>query len=198
MRASGARMLELSVTKQLGPFAFAVEATLPSAGVVALFGRSGAGKTSLVNMLAGLLRPDSGRIAVAGRVLFDSAAGIDLPPERRRIGYVFQEGQALSPSRCARQPALWPSPHSAGGAGDQAAGDRRSPRHRPSPRPAAGQSLRRREAAGGHRPGAAEQSAPPAAGRASGGAGCRAQGGDPALHRAAARRARPAYRLCQP
>ena len=86
-------MLELSVTKQLGPFAFAVEATLPSAGVVALFGRSGAGKTSLVNMLAGLLRPDSGRIAVAGRVLFDSAAGIDLAPERRRIGYVFQEGR---------------------------------------------------------------------------------------------------------
>jgi molybdate transport system ATP-binding protein len=93
MRASGARMLELSITKQLGPFAFAVEATLPSAGVVALFGRSGAGKTSLVNMLAGLLRPDSGRIAVAGRVLFDSAAGIDLAPERRRIGYVFQEGR---------------------------------------------------------------------------------------------------------
>jgi molybdate transport system ATP-binding protein len=61
--------------------------------VVALFGRSGAGKTTLVNMLAGLLRPDSGRIAVAGRVLFDSAAGIDLPPERRRIGYVFQEGR---------------------------------------------------------------------------------------------------------
>ena len=86
-------MLELSVRKQLGPFAFAADATLPSAGVVALFGRSGAGKTTLVNMLAGLLRPDSGRIAVAGRVLFDSAAGIDLPPERRRIGYVFQEGR---------------------------------------------------------------------------------------------------------
>ena len=86
-------MLELSVRKQLGPFAFAAEATLPSAGVVALFGRSGAGKTTLVNMLAGLLRPDSGRIAVAGRVLFNSAAGIDLPPERRRIGYVFQEGR---------------------------------------------------------------------------------------------------------
>ncbi|HEY2112404.1 MAG TPA: molybdenum ABC transporter ATP-binding protein [Dongiaceae bacterium] len=86
-------MLELSVTKQLGNFAFAAEATLPSAGVVALFGRSGAGKTTLVNMLAGLLSPDSGRIAVAGRVLFDSAAGIDLPPERRRIGYVFQEGR---------------------------------------------------------------------------------------------------------
>ena len=86
-------MLELAVRKQLGPFAFAADVALPSAGVVALFGRSGAGKTTLVNMLAGLLRPDSGRIAVAGRVLFDSAAGIDLPPERRRIGYVFQEGR---------------------------------------------------------------------------------------------------------
>jgi molybdate transport system ATP-binding protein len=86
-------MLELSLQKQLGSFTFAVEAVLPATGVLALFGRSGAGKTTLVNMLAGLLRPDAGRIAVAGRALFDSAAGIDLPPERRRIGYVFQEGR---------------------------------------------------------------------------------------------------------
>jgi molybdate transport system ATP-binding protein len=86
-------MLELSVRKQLGSFAFAAEAVLPATGVLALFGRSGAGKTTLVNMLAGLLRPDAGRIAIAGRALFDSAAGIDLPPQRRRIGYVFQEGR---------------------------------------------------------------------------------------------------------
>ncbi len=63
------------------------------AGVTALFGRSGAGKTSLVNAIAGLLRPDSGRIAVDGEVLFDSGAGINLPVHRRRIGYVFQEGR---------------------------------------------------------------------------------------------------------
>ncbi len=86
-------MLELSLRKRLGEFAFAADVRLPSQGVLALFGRSGAGKTTLVNMLAGLLRPDSGRISIAGRTLFDSAAGIDLPPERRRIGYVFQEGR---------------------------------------------------------------------------------------------------------
>ena len=95
MRASAAsgEMLEVAVQKHLGSFSVAAEAVLPAAGVLALFGRSGAGKTTLVNMLAGLLRPDAGRIAIAGRALFDSAAGIDLPPERRRIGYVFQEGR---------------------------------------------------------------------------------------------------------
>ena len=95
MRASAAsgEMLEISVEKRLGSFGFAAEAALPASGVLALFGRSGAGKTTLVNMLAGLLRPDAGRIAISGRTLFDSAAGINLPPERRRIGYVFQEGR---------------------------------------------------------------------------------------------------------
>ena len=61
------------------------------AGLVALVGRSGAGKTSVLDMIAGLLRPDAGRIAIAGEVLFDAAAGICLPPESRAIGYVFQD-----------------------------------------------------------------------------------------------------------
>ncbi|MBT3396181.1 MAG: molybdenum ABC transporter ATP-binding protein [Alphaproteobacteria bacterium] len=60
-------------------------------GVTALFGASGAGKTTLINMLAGLERPDTGRIVVGGVVLFDSKSGINLAPERRRLGYVFQE-----------------------------------------------------------------------------------------------------------
>ena len=62
-----------------------------AAGITALWGRSGAGKTSVLDMVAGLVRPDAGRIAVGGRVLFDSAAGINLAPERRGCGYVFQD-----------------------------------------------------------------------------------------------------------
>ena len=62
-------------------------------GVTALFGRSGAGKTSIVTMLAGLRRPREGRIASNGRVLFDSAAGIDLPTASRKVGMVFQEAR---------------------------------------------------------------------------------------------------------
>jgi molybdate transport system ATP-binding protein len=86
-------MLEVRAKHRLGVFQLDVELVAPTGGIVALFGRSGAGKTSLVNMLAGLLRPTEGRIALNGTVLFDSAARIDLPPERRRLGYVFQEGR---------------------------------------------------------------------------------------------------------
>ena len=68
------------------------------AKLTALFGPSGAGKTSVLDMVAGLLRPDRGRIAVAGEVLFDSEAGVNLPPERRACGYVFQDGR-LFPHR---------------------------------------------------------------------------------------------------
>ncbi|WP_048647473.1 molybdenum ABC transporter ATP-binding protein [Nitratireductor soli] len=62
-------------------------------GVTALFGPSGAGKSTLLKMIAGTARPLSGRIVAAGRTLYDSAAGIDLPPERRGIGFVFQEAR---------------------------------------------------------------------------------------------------------
>ncbi|MEQ8256394.1 MULTISPECIES: molybdenum ABC transporter ATP-binding protein [Roseovarius] len=63
------------------------------AGVTALFGPSGAGKSSVVNAIAGLLRPDAGRVALADTVLFDGAQGVHLPAARRRIGYVFQDGR---------------------------------------------------------------------------------------------------------
>lgn len=75
-------------------------------GFVALFGPSGAGKTSVLDMIAGLLRPSRGRIAVAGEVLFDSGAGIDLSPEKRACGYVFQDGR-LFPHRCVRDNLLF-------------------------------------------------------------------------------------------
>jgi molybdate transport system ATP-binding protein len=75
-------------------------------GITALFGPSGAGKTTILNMVAGLIRPDAGRIAVNGQTLFDSAQGIDLPPERRRLGYVFQDGR-LFPHRRVRGNLLY-------------------------------------------------------------------------------------------
>jgi molybdate transport system ATP-binding protein len=86
-------MIEIDVEKRLGAFTLAARFATPAEGITALYGRSGTGKTTLVNMLAGLVRPDRGRIAVAGEVLFSSDKGIDLPPERRRLGYVFQEGR---------------------------------------------------------------------------------------------------------
>lgn len=81
---------EVRVSKRLGDLALDVDLA-SDAAVVALFAPSGAGKTTLLNLVAGLGRPDAGRIAIAGETLFDAAAGVNLPPERRRIGYVFQD-----------------------------------------------------------------------------------------------------------
>jgi molybdate transport system ATP-binding protein len=86
-------MIEVDVRRRVGEFSIDAKFVSESGGITALFGRSGAGKTTLVNMLAGLVKPDNGRIAVDGRVLFDSASGIDLAPEARRLGYVFQESR---------------------------------------------------------------------------------------------------------
>ena len=61
------------------------------AGLVAITGPSGIGKTTLLNCIAGLGHPLSGHVRIGGKTLFDSASGIDLPPERRRAGYVFQD-----------------------------------------------------------------------------------------------------------
>jgi molybdate transport system ATP-binding protein len=85
-------MLTLDVEKRLGDFAVAARFET-AGGVTALFGTSGAGKTTLVNMIAGLIAPDRGRIRLDETVLFDSAARIDVPAHRRRVGYVFQEGR---------------------------------------------------------------------------------------------------------
>jgi len=81
--------LEVDVAKRLGDFrlsaAFAVEGER-----IGVFGPSGSGKSTLMGLLAGLQRADAGRIVIDGEVLFDSAAGINLPPEQRRVGVVFQ------------------------------------------------------------------------------------------------------------
>ena len=85
-------MLRVDVEKQLGEFS--LHATFASEGrVTGQFGASGAGKTTLVNMIAGLLKPDRGTIVVDGDVLDDTAKGIHVPTWRRRIGYVFQDAR---------------------------------------------------------------------------------------------------------
>ncbi|WP_210484997.1 molybdenum ABC transporter ATP-binding protein [Microvirga antarctica] len=87
--------------------AFTLQARFESHGhLTALFGRSGAGKTTLVNAISGLLAPREGRIVVDGQVLFDADEGIAVPPHRRRIGYVFQEGR-LFPHLSVRQNLLF-------------------------------------------------------------------------------------------
>lgn len=75
-------------------------------GATVLFGRSGSGKTTIVNAVAGLLRPQAGRIEIDGRVLFDSERGVDLPARRRRVGYIFQDAR-LFPHLTVRQNLLY-------------------------------------------------------------------------------------------
>jgi molybdate transport system ATP-binding protein len=81
---------DLQVSKRLGDAEIALRLEA-GAGLTVLFGPSGAGKTSVLHMVAGLLRPDRGHIRVGGAALFGD--GIDVPPERRRAGYVFQESR---------------------------------------------------------------------------------------------------------
>jgi len=84
------------------------------AGITVLFGPSGVGKTSVLDMVAGLLRPDAGHVRVAGESLFDAATGEDVAPDRRRAGYVFQDAR-LFPHLSVRANLLY-------GAGDDPAG----------------------------------------------------------------------------
>jgi molybdate transport system ATP-binding protein len=85
-------VLRVDVFKELGEFS--VDVAFTSEGrVTGLFGSSGAGKTSLVSMIAGLVQPDRGIIAVDSDVLYDGSARIHVPPHRRRIGYVFQDAR---------------------------------------------------------------------------------------------------------
>lgn len=84
--------LSVDIRQALGAFTLDVRFDAPP-GVTVLFGRSGSGKTSVINAVAGLTRPDSGRIALDGEVLMDSTTGAWLPPHRRRLGYVFQDAR---------------------------------------------------------------------------------------------------------
>jgi molybdate transport system ATP-binding protein len=85
-------MLSFDAEKRFADFVLAARFE-SRGGATALFGPSGAGKTTIANMIAGLVRPDRGRIALDDTVLFDSDKSVNLPAHRRRIGYVFQEGR---------------------------------------------------------------------------------------------------------
>ncbi|TDL84179.1 molybdenum ABC transporter ATP-binding protein [Palleronia sediminis] len=84
--------LSVDVTHAFDGFAIAARFDAPP-GITVLFGRSGSGKTTIVDAVAGLLRPQAGRVTLEGRVLLDTAAGVCLPPRKRRLGYIFQEGR---------------------------------------------------------------------------------------------------------
>jgi molybdate transport system ATP-binding protein len=93
--------IEVDVTHRLGAFTLGVR-FVSDGRLTAFFGQSGSGKTSLVNVIGGLIRPDRGRVVVDGTTLVDTQAGIFVPTWRRRIGYVFQEGR-LFPHLTVRQ-----------------------------------------------------------------------------------------------
>ncbi|MGX3067050.1 molybdenum ABC transporter ATP-binding protein ModC [Ursidibacter arcticus] len=84
-------MLKIDITQQLGELALSVNVTIAAKGVTAIFGRSGAGKSSLINLVAGLSKADNGSIILNDRILFDRQKRINIPPEQRKVGYVFQE-----------------------------------------------------------------------------------------------------------
>lgn len=86
-------MITLSFSLIREHFVIDINARIPSAGITAIFGRSGAGKTSVIDVISGLVTPNIGRIKVGDRLLFDSNIGINLAPEKRRIGYVFQDAR---------------------------------------------------------------------------------------------------------
>ena len=83
-------MIDVDIAQRLGSFALDVKFAA-DAPIVGLFGPSGSGKTSVVNAIAGVAKPHRGTIRVNGEILFDSASGIDVAPEHRRVGYVFQD-----------------------------------------------------------------------------------------------------------
>jgi molybdate transport system ATP-binding protein len=85
--------IDIAIRQRFAGFELDAAFRIAKPGVTALFGPSGAGKTTIANAISGLLRPQEGRIAIDGRVVLDKSAGIDVPPRARRIGYVFQEAR---------------------------------------------------------------------------------------------------------
>jgi molybdate transport system ATP-binding protein len=86
-------MLRVSVVKRWEGFKLRAQLDAPTPGVVALFGRSGCGKTTLINIISGLVQPDEGRVELDETLLTDTRERVRVPVERRRIGYVFQDAR---------------------------------------------------------------------------------------------------------
>lgn len=101
-------MIEFDYQKRFegGP-AFHLAGRFPMSGLTAVLGRSGSGKSSLANLMTGLTAPDAGRFAIGDKVLDDTAWGVRLPPERRGIGFVFQNHR-LFPAMSVRENILFP------------------------------------------------------------------------------------------
>lgn len=107
--------LSVDIRKKLGKFQLQVQFEAGDERL-ALLGASGCGKSLTLRCVAGIIRPDAGKIVLDGVTLFDSAAGVDLPPQRRRVGYLFQQ-YALFPNMTVRQ-------NIAAAVRDRAAGER--------------------------------------------------------------------------
>jgi molybdate transport system ATP-binding protein len=107
-------MIEIDVRKQLldGEFSLHAQLRIEEGDLAALFGKSGAGKTTLLRILAGLAAPDEGVVRVGGETWFDSRRRINLPPQKRRIGFVFQD-QALFPHLSVRDNLAYALPRNA-------------------------------------------------------------------------------------
>jgi len=103
-------MIHLSVSKTLsgtqGTFELSVDLSLPPGTLQTLYGKSGSGKSTLLRILAGLVKPDSGHIEVNGQIWFDSTARINLPPQKRKVGLVFQD-YSLFPTMTVKENLLF-------------------------------------------------------------------------------------------
>ncbi len=103
-------MIRITVEKKLsgaeGPFTLSIDLQMKPQSILTLYGKSGTGKTTLLRMLAGLVKPDSGSIEVNGEIWFDSSCGVCLPPQKRRVGMVFQD-YALFPTMTVRENLLF-------------------------------------------------------------------------------------------
>jgi molybdate transport system ATP-binding protein len=95
-------MLEARISRQLRDFPLDCTLSVDKGRILVLMGENGAGKSTILNLLAGLVTPDSGSIRLNGAPVFDSATGTDMPVEERRIGYVFQRS-AVFPHMTVRE-----------------------------------------------------------------------------------------------